>query len=353
MRKSLIVAGTLALTGLAAILAPTKAVFAGDQLTITSFGGATQAAERKAFFEPFAKHAGVKVLEEEYNGEVAKIRAMVESKTVSWDVVSTDATTAVQMCAEGTVETLDWKKLGLDRSKLAGAEEYECAVPEYLYSHAIAYDKDKLPNGPKTMADFFDLRKFPGKRGLIKSPFGNIEWALIADGVSVKDIYKILNTPEGIDRAFAKLNTIKKDVIWWQSNAQSLQIIADGEVTMGKTATHRVYDANKTAGKHLETVWDGQGFGAAVWVVPKGSARLDDAYKFLAFASSPQAQADLTRYVPLAPVNKDAISLVDPSILPYLPNAPDHMTNAFLVNNTFWANKGDELRQRFNAWLAK
>ncbi|WIW50267.1 ABC transporter substrate-binding protein (plasmid) [Bradyrhizobium sp. 62B] len=351
MRKSLIVAGTLALTGLAAILAPTKAVFAGDQLTITSFGGAYQAALRKAYFEPYAKRAGVNISEEEYNGEVAKIRAMVDSKSVSWDVVDTDGSTALQMCAEGTVETIDWKQLGLDRSKFM--DQYECAVPGYLYSHAVAYDKDKLPNGPQTMADFFDLRKFPGKRGLIKSPFGNLEWALIADGIPVKDVYRILDTPEGVDRAFAKLDTIKKDVIWWQSNAQAIQLLADGEVVMDKVPTHRIYDANKKAGKHFEIMWDGQGFGSGVWVIPKGTPRLADAYKFLAFAASPQAQAGLTKYIPLAPANKDAISLVDTTVLPYLPTAPDHMTNALLVNNIFWANKGDELRQRFNAWLAK
>ncbi|MGY4230153.1 putative spermidine/putrescine transport system substrate-binding protein [Bradyrhizobium sp. USDA 4503] len=354
MRKSLRFAAVLTVTGLTAgVLAPAKPAFAGDQLTITAFGGVIQAAERKAYFKPFAKQTGIKIIEEEYNGEAAKVRAMVDSKSVTWDVVSTDATTALQMCVEGTLETIDWKLLGFDRSKFMGADEHECGVPEYFYTYAIAYDKDKLPSGPKTMADFFDLNRFPGKRGLNKSAFGNVEWALIADGVPVKDVYKVLSTPEGVDRAFKKLDTIKKDVVWWQAGAQAPQFLADGQVVISKAPTGRIYDANKNAGKHFEIVWDGQGLGSAVWVIPKGTPRRADAYKFLAFAGSPQAQADLTRYIPYGPTNNDGISLVDTTALPYLPTAPDHMRNALLIDNTFWAEKGDELRQRFTAWLAK
>lgn len=350
MRTSLMIAGAV-LAGVG--FGSAKLASAGDQLTVTSYGGALQAAERKAFFEPFAKQAGVKLLEEEYNGESSKIRAMVQSKSVGWDVVSTDPFTILQLCAEGMLETIDWKKLGLDRSKYRGANEYDCGVPEYIYAYAVAYDKEKLPNGPKTLTDFFDVHKFPGKRGLSKSPFGNLEWALIADGVAIKDIYKVLDTPEGVDRAFKKLDTIKKDIVWWQSNAQSIQLLADGEIVMGKTPTGRIYDANKNAGKHLEILWDGQGLGLAAWAIPKGTARVADALKFIAFAASPEAQASLTRYIPYGPTNSDAISLVDPAVHSYLPTAPDHMTNAFFFDNIFWANKGDEMRQRFTAWLAK
>ncbi|MET4279531.1 MULTISPECIES: ABC transporter substrate-binding protein [unclassified Bradyrhizobium] len=353
MRKSLLIAVAFAVASLVSGVFVSASAFAGDQLTITSYGGATQAGERKAFFEPFARQAGVNITEEEYNGEAAKIRAMVLSKSVSWDVVSTDPFTVVQLCAEGILETIDWKRLGIDRSNLAGATENDCAVPEYFYSHAVAYDKQKLPNTPMTLADFFDLSKFPGKRGLPKSAFGNLEWALIADGVPLKDIYKVLNTPEGLDRAFEKLDTIKKDVIWWQSNAQSVQLIADGEVIMGKAPTGRIYDANKNAGKHFAILWDGQGLGSSAWAIPKGTARLANAYKFLAFAAAPQAQADLTGYIPWGPTNKEAIALVDTAVLPYLPNAPNHMANAFFFDNTFWAERGDEVRARFNAWLAK
>ncbi|ANW03027.1 ABC transporter substrate-binding protein [Bradyrhizobium icense] len=348
------IASVLCVVGLAAVvLAPAKTAFAGDQLTVVSWGGALQAAQRKAFFEPFTKATGIKITEDEYNGEAGKIRAMVDSKTVSWDVVVAGSGSSMQLCAEGIIETIDWNKLGLDRAKFMSGDKHDCGVPTEVTASIIAYDKDKLPNGPKTIADLFDMQKFPGKRGLWKFPMLNLEWALIADGVAVKDVYKVLRTPEGVDRAFRKLDTIKKDVVWWTSGAQPPQLLADGQVVMTAAYNGRIYDANKNSGKHFEIMWDAAQLTFNLWAIPKGSPRRDDAYKFIAFAASPQAQADLTRYIPYGPDHKDAMALVDPAILPNLPNAPDHMANALEWDAVFWADKGDDLRQRFAAWLAK
>ncbi|UWU75818.1 ABC transporter substrate-binding protein [Bradyrhizobium huanghuaihaiense] len=355
MRKSLIITCARAVIGLQVIaLAPAKLAFAGDQLTITAFGGAVQTSQRKAFFEPFSKATGIKIIEDEYNGEVAKIRAMVETKTVSWDVVDTAAGGGfMQMCADGIIEKIDWNKLGLDRAKFLANDKLDCGVPTIAAATIIAYDKDKLPNSPKTIADLFDVQKFPGKRGLIKDPWGNLEWALIADGVAVKDVYKVLGTPEGVDRAFRKLDAIKKDVVWWTAGAQPPQLLADGQVVMTAAYNGRIYDAVKNSGKHFEIMWDAALLAWNAWVIPKGGPRRDDAYKFIAFAASPQAQANQTRYIPYAPGNTDAMALVDPAILPNLPTAPEHMGNAILTDPTFWAEKGAELRPRFTAWLAK
>ncbi|WP_081369371.1 ABC transporter substrate-binding protein [Bradyrhizobium japonicum] len=344
----------LAVAGLTvSALIPLTPAFASDQLRIVSWGGAHQAAERKAFFEPFTKVSGIKITEDEYNGEIGKIRAMVQSKTVSWDVVDGFSDWVPLLCDEGIIEKIDWKKLGLDRAKFVSADKYDCGVPSVISGTAIAYDKDRLPEGPKTIADLFDVQKFPGKRGLWKQPRGNLEWALIADGVAIQDVYKVLSTSEGVDRAFKKLDTIKKDVIWWASGAQPPQLLADGQVVMTSAYTGRIYDAVKNSGRHFEIMWDAATWGASnVWVIPKGGPRLDDAYKFIAFAASPQTQASITQFLPYGPANKDGMALVDPAILPSLPNAPEH-TNTWTVDSTFWNANGDELRQRFTAWLAK
>ncbi|MGY4319307.1 ABC transporter substrate-binding protein [Bradyrhizobium sp. JR3.5] len=355
MRKLLRIASALALIGLATgTFAAVKSAFADEQLTITSFGGVYQAAVRKAYFEPFSKAAGIKIIEDEYNGESAKIRAMVQSKSVSWDVVDADSVAAIQLCDEGIIETIDWKRLGLDRAKFMGGDKYDCAVPYEVSASIIAYDKDKLPNGPKTIADLFDTRKFPGMRGLWKvSPDIFLVWALIADGVALKDAYNVLNTPEGVDRAFRKLDTIKKDVVWYTSNAQPAQLLADGQVVMTQAPNGRIYDAVKNSGKHFEIMWDAHTWGVGYWMIPKGSPHRDAAYKFLAFAGSPQAQANLTRYLPYGPANEDAMSLVDPAIVPHLPTAPDHTASGLQRDAAFLIEKGDDLIQRFTTWLAK
>lgn len=352
MRTSFMNAVTLVVTGLATVLlAPTPPAFAGDQLTVTAGGGSFQQVLRKDLFGPFAKATGFKITEDEYDYNRAKIRAMVEAKSVSWDVVYASEPSVRALCAEGILETLDWKKLGLDRAKFEGNDYTDCGVPALISATAVAYDKNRLPNGPKTIADFFDLKKFPGKRGLYKSP--PLEWALIADGVPINDVYKVLRTQEGVDRAFKKLDTIKKDVIWWTSGAQPPQLLADGQVVMTDAWNGRIYDANKNSGKHFEIMWDAALLNGNAWVIPKGTARSSDAYKFIAFASSPQALAGVANETGYGPANKDAIPFVDPAILPNLPNAPDHIGNVLMQDSGFWSEKGNDLLQRFNAWLAR
>ncbi|WP_283808635.1 extracellular solute-binding protein [Bradyrhizobium centrolobii] len=214
----------------------------------------------EGFFEPFSKTTGIEVVEDEYNGEAAKIRAMVKSKSVSWDVVDGYSVWVNQLCADGVLERIDWKRLGFDRTSSWTAKRMIAGCPSVISATVVAYDRDRLPNGPKTIADLFDTENFPGKRGLWKNPQDNLEWALIADGVPIKDVYKVLGTPEGVERAFKKLDTIKKDVIWWTSGAQPVQLLADGQVVMTSAWNDRISDASKNAGKHFQIMWD-----AAKW----------------------------------------------------------------------------------------
>ena len=147
---------------------------AGDELTVVSWGGAYSESQRKAFYEPY-NAAGNKVTEAEYNGEVAKIKAMVEANAITWDVIDVDTPTGVQACAEGVLETIDWNKLGLDRSKFVGGDVLDCTVPNIVYGTIIAYDTTKLSEGPTSTLDIFDTVKFPGKRGLWKNGQVNLE----------------------------------------------------------------------------------------------------------------------------------------------------------------------------------
>src|ERR1044072_8905608 len=184
---------------------------AADNLTVVSWGGAYQDSVRKAFFEPFMKESGDKIVEEEFNGSIAKIRPTLESKNVTCDVVENDSQTTMAACAEGIVEKIDWAKLGLKRDDFISADASECVVPSILYATVLAYDTTKVKEAPHSIKSLFDTQKYPGKRGLQKSPFVNLEWALIADGVDAKDVYNVLSTPEGVDRAVAKLDRIKKE----------------------------------------------------------------------------------------------------------------------------------------------
>jgi putative spermidine/putrescine transport system substrate-binding protein len=335
-----------------AMFAAAPVASAGDELTIVSWGGAYSESQRKAFYEPY-NAAGNKVTEAEYNGEVAKIKAMVEANAVTWDVIDVDTPTGLQGCAEGALETIDWAKLGLDKSKFIGAELMECAVPNIVYGTVFGYDTSKLAEGPTTLMDLFDMAKFPGKRGLWKNPQVNLEWALIADGVAAADVYKVLGTPEGVDRAFKKLDTIKKDIVWWEAGAQAPQLLADGQVVMTSAWNGRLQTAIDKDGKPFKIVWDNQALDWDWWAITKNTPKLEEAYRFIAFASQPAVMADQTKFIAYGPSNKDAVPNIDPKTLPNLPTAPDNLKTAWQLDPQFWADNGDQLKERFNAWLAQ
>ncbi len=335
--------------GLAAWAAPAAAQ---DSLTVVSWGGAYQKSQQEAYFKPFVATAKAKIAEEEYNGEIAKIRAMVQSGSVSWDVVDVDTQTALQGCDEGLYEKLDWSKIA-PKDKFVDGTILDCAVGTIVYSTIYAYDADKLKTPPTTIADLFDLKKFPGKRALQKSPFVNLEFALMADGVARGDVYKLLKTPAGVDRAFKKLDTIKSQVVWWEAGAQPPQLLASGEVVMATAWNGRIFDAVKNQGKHFKIVWDGQVPDYDFWVIPKGTKKLDLAYKFLAYASDPKVMANQSKYISYGPTNKDAIANISEDILADLPTAPANMKTALVQDYYFWGDHGEELRKRFNTWLAQ
>jgi putative spermidine/putrescine transport system substrate-binding protein len=348
---SLTVSGLAVAVVLSTVNVPTAV--AADQLTIVSWGGAYSESQRKAYYEPYMKATGVKIVEEEYDGELGKLKAMKDAGNVTWDVMDVDSAHALSGCDEGLLEQLDYSKIG-DKSKFLPGTALDCAVGTIAYSTIFAYNADVYKdNPPTTLMDLFDTAKYPGKRGLLKKPFGNLEWALVADGVPGEQVYDVLSTPEGVDRAFKKLDTIKKDVVWWEAGAQPPQLLADGQVAITSAWNGRIYGAVKTDGKPFKIIWDMQGLDWDWWAIPKGSPRLDAAYRFIAYASQPERMADQTNYISYGPANRDAIPSVNAAVLPDLPTAPDNMETALVIDPQFWADRRDELTERFNAWLAQ
>ena len=324
----------------------------GKQITIVSWGGAYQESQRKAYYEPYTKETGIKVIEEEYDGELGKVKAMKEAGNVTWDVLDVDSAHALAGCDEGLLEKLDYAKIG-DKSKFLPGTALDCAVGSIAYSTIFAYNADVYKeNPPTTLMDLFDTAKYPGKRALLKKPFGNLEWALIADGVKLEEVYTVLGTPEGVDRAFKKLDTIKKDIVWWEAGAQPPELLANGEVVMTSAWNGRIGNAIKE-GKNFKIVWDYQEFDWDFWSIPAGTKNLDGAYDFIKYASDPKQMSQQSKYIAYAPTHVDAIALVDPAIAPTLPTYPDNMKTAVTTDLVFWADNNEELTKRFNAWLAQ
>jgi putative spermidine/putrescine transport system substrate-binding protein len=324
-------------------------VFAQNALTVVNFGGANGAAQKKAYFEPFEK-AGGKVTQVEYNGEQAKIKAMVEAKNVTWDVVEVESPDLIRGCDEGLFEKMDWAKIG-NKADFQKAAVHECGVGTFVWSTVMAYDGDKLKTSPTSFADFWDVKKFPGKRGMRKGARYNLEFALMADGVKSADVYKVLATKAGAERAFKKLTELKPNIQWWEAGAQPPQFLVAGDVTMTTAYNGRI-DAAQREGKNLKISWTGGIYDLDYWVMPKGTPNKEAALKFIALASSPDAQAEYARNISYGPTNNKALTKLDAKVLAMLPTSSANSKDSLQFNTGFWADQGEALEKRFTAWAA-
>lgn len=356
MKKTLIL--STALAGLA---------FAAQaDVTVMSWGGAYGAAQNEAHVKPWAAATGNATVMVDSDNPAPAIKAMVEAGNVTVDVASVEYADAIRLCDEGVLEPIDAASLPAGADGTAATDDFlagavtECGVSTDIWSNVYAYDTTKFTGEvPTTAADFFDLTKFPGKRGLKKGAKAVLEFALLADGVPAAEVYATLDTPEGVDRAFAKLDTIKAETVWWEAGAQPPQLLADGEVVMATAYNGRIFAAAVGEGKPFQIVWDGQIYENEMYVVPKGAPNKDLALEFIKYATSTEGLRAQATQISYGPARKSAMleELIYKDgktvMAPHLPTAPENLTNALETSSAFWVDHDAELNERFQAWLSQ
>ncbi len=354
MRKTLCVA-----IGAAAFGVATSAT-AAQSLTIVSWGGSYTNSQVQAYHKPWVKKTGIKINSVDYNGGMAEVKAQVESGNVTWDAVDVEASDAVRGCDEGLFEEIDASTLPPAPDGTPATEDFiegtifPCGIPQIVWSTVVAYDKTKFAgNAPKVIADFFDMKTYPGKRGLRKGPKVNLEWALMADGVPTNKVYEVLGTAAGVDRAFAKLEGIKANTVWWEAGAQPPQLLADGEVAMTSAYNGRLFNAIVKEKKPFVIIWDGQLWDLDLWAIPKGAPNLESVLEFVRFSTDTLRNYDQSNYISYGPVRKSSQAMIKPAMRPHMPTSPENFKNALHNDFEFWADHVDELKERFTTWLAR
>lgn len=333
-----------------ALAASVTAAQARD-LTIVNYGGSTGVAQNKAWYQPFSKATGQPLVITEWNGEVGKLRAMVETGNVVWDAVDVDSATQARGCEEGLLEKIDYAKVA-DKGDLVDGAAQPCGVGMFVSSMILAYNTDRLKTPPKNWGDFWDTKKFPGKRALRKGAMYTMEIALMADGVPMEKVYTELSTKAGVDRAFKKLDELKSSIQWWESGAQPAQYLASGDVVLSSAYNGRISLA-AAEGKPLVVVWDSNVYEFDYWAIPRGSANREQALRFIASATKAEQQQAFARLIPYGPANKKALSGLSAKEAKDLPTAPGNRKRALPLNVAFWLEHGEALEKRFNAWAAK
>lgn len=353
MRKLLISTTALSLSAFGAQAA---------SVSLMSWGGDYGLSQTEAYLKPFTAETGIETTMVDADNPAVPLKAMVEANNVTIDVFDVELSDALRLCDEGLVEVLPMEELPAGADGTPAASDFidgaltDCAVGSIVWSTVVAYNTETV-GGASTLADFFDITAFPGKRGLRKGPKANLEMALVADGVPANEVYAMLDTDEGVDRAFAKLDTIKDNVVWWEAGSQPPQLLADGEVVMSTAYNGRLFSTIVMDKKPLDVIWDGQIIDLDMFVIPKGAPNKDAAWQFIKYATQTKPLADQARWIPYGPARKSSAPLVGKykddvtDMGPHMPTAPANLTSAILNDSIFWADKDIELSERFNAWL--
>jgi putative spermidine/putrescine transport system substrate-binding protein len=340
-------AGIAAVAGIPSVWI--RGAAAAGKIVVRTIGGAYEEGVVRAIFEPFTKATGVEVVKAP--ATLGKLLAMYESGNIEIDVVDAGELGVIALSQKGALDKIDykaWKRANPD--DIDPAVRRDDMVGDIYFSTVLGYNTQTFPTGkqPRSWAEFWDLKKFPGPRMLTDLAAGNIdlEFALLADGVPKDKLY-----PLDIDRGFAALDRVRPAIRkFWDTGALSAQMLADKEVVLGSIWNGRLQAVADT-GAPLAIEWNEASLQSQYWAVLKGSRNAEEAQRFIDFACQPELQANLTKYIPYGPTNRQAFKSIAADVAARLPSSPEHKAKAFLQNGKWWADNRAKVSERWSQWL--
>jgi putative spermidine/putrescine transport system substrate-binding protein len=325
---------------------------AAEQVTFVSQGGAYQKAQTIAILDPTAKTLGITVNQDSAPDAWPMIKSQGASGKPTWDVVDTPTGYCLRGGEQGLIEKLDFSKLP-NAAAMPAAYRNDYSVAYEFYSSVLAYSQKTFAAGsaPNSWADFWDVKKFPGRRALRNHPIATLEAALMADGVAPDKLY-----PLDVDRAFRKLEEIKPDItVWWTSGAQSAQLLNDGEVDMEMAWNGRVSALTSEGAKVAYTYNQGILQSTSLCIL-KNAPNLATAVKFVNEALAPANQANLPLQIDYGPGNPKAFDtgIIKPERAVQLPSAPDNAAKQALMSYAWWSSpEGEAAEKRWVSFMQK
>jgi putative spermidine/putrescine transport system substrate-binding protein len=337
---ALVVTATVVAGGSGAGAAPTL----GKTVTVETGTGEYADCLRKAFYEPFEKATGIKILTAPENDDNSKIKLAVETHHYRADIEGITSDFAQPPTGPQYLEPIDYSLIPKSEIIPDLAQTYAVATDTYAYTLGYNTTKTggKVPTG---WADFFDLQKFPGKRGVGDGPTRIVVMALLADGVAPNAI-----VPVDFDRAFKKLDTIKSQLVYWETGSQVQDLLTSGEVSLSIVFANRIHSSRKS-GKPVGQAWNGVIIGSDMRAVPKGDPNKATAMRYLAFVMSKEINGLQTNCIALGPANVHATS--NPEVASDLPSS--HLNEPHVLLDSpqvasWLGSHAEELNNRFQQW---
>ncbi|WP_298855290.1 extracellular solute-binding protein [uncultured Ruegeria sp.] len=331
----------------------------GPTITFTSWTGPYMRSQMFGFVRPYEQANNAKVHVAHYNGGISEIRDQVESANVVWDVVDLTQADSLRACNEGLLENISDIVLpdGVDgtpfRDDFVEGALNDCGVGVIVWGTAYAFNNSQFADTPpSTITDFFDTETYPGPRAIRNDPTVIMEWALMADGVPREDVYPMLETEDGVERALNKMDEIKTGLQLWETGREPVRLLNSGDVAMSSIWATTGATAAQEEGADFTVNMDGRVIELDLFGIPKGSQNKEGALDFIRFASSSNSLADMVGYLPNGPTRKSSLALLSDDVLERIPNGPAYEDNLFIMSDAeWWANNHARLEEAFQSWL--
>ncbi|MCC7276487.1 MAG: ABC transporter substrate-binding protein [Alphaproteobacteria bacterium] len=302
---------------------------AAKELVIANWGGPARDAYANILGAPFEKATGIKVVIDGTGPLPSKVKAMVDSGAVVWDICDMDTAKTLVLAKQNAIEPIDYTIV--DKAKLPPKGAYEYGSASYILSYVLTYNKQKVASAPSSWKDFWDVKKFPGTRTVRKQPDGMLESVMLAAGRAKNEVY-----PIDLKLVVAKIRELKANLIAWSSGSQSQEMFHQGEVVMGNLWHTRATILHRESAGRLTWTWNEALLSYSMWNVPrKNPAGREAAMRFLASAQDPQQQVDLLRAMGSGPVNPAAAALVPHDLKMFDPGQPAAVA-VQVAHNPFW-----------------
>jgi putative spermidine/putrescine transport system substrate-binding protein len=327
-----LVAGLAALGFAPTFLTSGKAAGEVKQIVLVNWGGDAVKYFDIAWAAPYTKESGVKVVVDGSGPSLGKMKAMVESGAVTWDVCDSGGGTAIELAPTGILRPIDYSIV--DKTKLFPGFAYSHGMTNYMYSFVLGYNSAKMPHPPTSWVDMWNLKDFPGMRAMRKDVLGHLEIALMGTGMPASEVYPI--TPDKEKLALERLRMIKDNTLYWSGGAESQTLMRNGETVMGVFWNTRLKVLNEESKGKWDWTWNQGIVSPGAWVVLKDNPAGDAIWPFLASTQVPERQIVLLKAFANAPANPQAAALVPPELKKINATDPDNYKVQLPADNEWY-----------------